>query len=670
LNGKRPKNLVFILCLTVSTSLTYGGETTYTILLTPDNIDKQPPCSSTPPFSYTYPPLATYGEQLYPGCIFQLPSGSTSEVRSLRNLFVGFIDPTPHGALVKEITIEAALTKFCTITAEPVTRYFFGRPMETQAMGPDQYIADCLVWPCQSPAITVDTVFALRTADPADLGYTYRWIGGSSPPNCFLANWDGDQPHWAYQRIVISYIPPPKVVFEITASTPEADRRVLVNKYRATDSYTSRYQLHDGEMTIRGTVVDDNGQPIPSKRFCLRVSDPKDPSPYIATYPPPTADDNYGGLATLVGQDSYGVLCTQTDTLGTFETQLLTTRRYAGDNYQIDGSIDETMIRDRQRACTFAENCTSSGVITTWKRVYVESDEMVGSGAFLSETTSPSSRRLKYYSQHGVRFSVGDEVVLLHSPANGGGSALGFYSEGPYSITATGNRWIEINTGNPTNPGPVNTFYGNSTTPARSDAIALTWAISTGFTPRYTANDSLVATLWGEAFVEYRRVPSSDNTLTIFPYVYQPTTATLMELAGIWSEQFTQANTFYLFGAETEGSSSADLGYTVASNNFSVVFVKQVTIGSSAPEFNEEVTVHELTHEWAVNLDKSTADHCDRDTWEPNDGPAECIMTTNLTNGTAAKPQMTDGVVDFHNTLFDCCDSEHVRIRQKTEPVP
>jgi hypothetical protein len=89
--------------------------------------------------------------------------------------------------------------------------------------------------------------------------------------------------------------------------------------------------------------------------------------------------------------------------------ELEVTDQHAGDNYQIETSFED-----------FSQNPTPpswmSGIITAWKRVYVENDKMYRKGGILvnsfnSSTCGSSCKKIKVYGWSNVQ--VGDSIKVF-----------------------------------------------------------------------------------------------------------------------------------------------------------------------------------------------------------------------------------------------------------------
>lgn len=143
--------------------------------------------------------------------------------------------------------------------------------------------------------------------------------------------------------------------------------RVLMHRYRPgsqENPYPSDFQTQDGRIKIE---VEFRGySTIPATAyFQLLCPDPDD----AATYEPGSDDDNHA-TSNKCGQLS----STSAPVVnGSASVDLVTTDQYAGDNYRVDISTQTPFKRQGK-----------TGIITAWKRIYIELDKMYKVGQFLS----------------------------------------------------------------------------------------------------------------------------------------------------------------------------------------------------------------------------------------------------------------------------------------------
>jgi hypothetical protein len=182
----------------------------------------------------------------------------------------------------------------------------------------------------------------------------------------------------------VRQVPDPRITLLPTAPT-----RVWISRGRADDQYPSSYQGADHQITITAEAG-------PDRRVCFRVVDPPDLAPYADgsttgywcdNRDPGTS--NYAGklwdTATSAWED---VVCVQADSHGVASATLNTTDRYAGDNYIVQASYDTWDTLNTTKALA------QTGVITTWKRIYIEKDTMFRQGGILAANANAGDAKV------------------------------------------------------------------------------------------------------------------------------------------------------------------------------------------------------------------------------------------------------------------------------------
>jgi len=190
-------------------------------------------------------------------------------------------------------------------------------------------------------------------------------------------------------ELTLHYIPPPRIEFEITAAASDDDRKLLISKQREEGLYPSQYQQRiagsdadsDHRIDIRATVRDADGVRLPGKKVFLRIGDPPDSAPYAANFK--KIGDNTGGAASLRDTELIA------DGTGEIHTVLTAPLASAGDNYWVQASTIPGF--GISLGCDDKNDCFQSGVLTAWKRVYLEADRMFRVGADIAENTGAGS---------------------------------------------------------------------------------------------------------------------------------------------------------------------------------------------------------------------------------------------------------------------------------------
>ena len=663
-----------LILLKLITTETYAVELEAAVTITPYNLNAEHIACVVIPWT------------LYPNdtCQFSLSDGTvTGRLGRMQDNVVSFVDPTPEGSRVVAVRLELAATGSSYGPPETIKLHFRGGGANStyQPVGSPQTVAstyDPLACPTSGITPILDTIWELRPADPATLNYGYR---RSSATNCFLfSNADPNGPiastEFAQIRIIVVYEPPPHVEFDLqpplnTVATfncdpslpsRDCDRKILMNRVLPDDGYFSQHQERDGAIRIEGRLADHSGTSVPFTSVCFRSVDSPDTSPYI---PVGGSIANRGGSGQIVGANTLGVLCTTTDGSGRFSFELETTRAFAGDNYEIHGSPSSSVISNLSTPCTPLNSCSKTPPVETWNRAYVELDRMFRKGSFFSANVASGSTRLPIYSMRGVRFAVQDSVLLIHSATNAqSGGPTGFYSEGPFTVTAVGKGYIDISS-------PTAKPFAGPTSAANyhtADAIGIIGGSASG---TFEPDISLMSDLFEDAYVHHRLLDSQHNTIEFVPYIYRPDGAQLDFLMTSWNENRFTTNEFIVSAIEDD--SAAHVGTSRFDHDYSVVLAGKIAGMTSNAAFKAEVTVHEVVHQWRPNNGFRPAlnDHCDLKTW--SSPVLFCEMKVLLVDQqNRPLPEFCDGAVAFHwggVSQGGVVDSEYMVIRgQATMP--
>jgi hypothetical protein len=155
-------------------------------------------------------------------------------------------------------------------------------------------------------------------------------------------------------------------------------------------SYPSVFQTLPRQVAITAKIH----PPRAGVTIFFDVEDPPDTAPYAAGSPP---GDNVGGVGALSASSAV------TNASGQATAVLTVTDRYAGDNYRV-----------RARLAAAGPVAAKTGVITAWKRLFVERDRMFRApGQYLGADISAGAATLSVAST--ARFTVGDTVDIFDS---------------------------------------------------------------------------------------------------------------------------------------------------------------------------------------------------------------------------------------------------------------
>jgi len=486
-------------------------------------------------------------------------------------------------------------------------------------------------------------------------------------------------------------------------------QKVLIHKTRTDDAFPSpTRQSQDRQMTIKATLKNGTASSAGVTAY-FRVLDPPDPSPYVPVANRVANDnrdtnDQASGRLTGTGilqiAGSPGVVSATADSTGIIQMTLTSTDQEAGDNYQIEASYDANF--------TCAPNCPKSGIITAWKRVYVERDSMFRQGAALAGDADAGQNVVRVRRSP---FRRGDTIRLVHGPyrdgtgplTTGGNVDLGYWSE-PAVIDRVANDHAADNRGGDvlTLVGPLqhsygvdrSTFAGGALDYLNDGAVMELPAQS-----QFETNTGYLAGAFQLAFVEYVILNPQKNTHTALPFVEELGGGALPLFAGKWVENADHTpsptgglrfppmlqNHQYLIGGANHINTNVVLGSTFNINraNFSYIFVDTIERGCTVRNFsrtghllifgltpanvNGETVVHEIAHQYDVNPPESTTGgHCNNTVYPLHPSPnAGCVMHA------VSDANSNDNIVVFHYiTNAAGIDSEYITIRSSPDPLP
>lgn len=171
----------------------------------------------------------------------------------------------------------------------------------------------------------------------------------------------------------------PEPRFKFDGGISSGNVKVLISKLGpggASDAYPCSLQSADGQIKIAFDVL---GQVSTAFTVYLRVYDPPDVAPYVTGTNNDNLDPNKNGTKDTALQACLSPLQFQADsTHHHFEAMLSITNQYAGDNYQVGLSLDPNYLTNPS-----IKPMLTTGILTAWKRVYVERDKMFRQGGLL-----------------------------------------------------------------------------------------------------------------------------------------------------------------------------------------------------------------------------------------------------------------------------------------------
>lgn len=422
------------------------------------------------------------------------------------------------------------------------------------------------------------------------------------------------------------------------------------NYYTVTDTTIADEpaQTEDGKVTITAHLPKFcEGQTV---YFHVVTPDPDDLSPYE---PNTTGGDNRDTnivAGVLNASNDVAELETINGTeVAAAEVELTITDQYAGDNYQVEFSLDSDFSRILDR----------TAVMVAWKRIYIEEDQMYRKGADLASDFIPDTNALpdsltvvsRTYGG-GVGISVGDDVLV-------------FDADIPYGETATVTSIVDMTLYLDTDlTNSYNAGYGAGD---KGAAVAVPDPDDDEdidvFDPEvelFTTNAYGFATdgADGGCFVEFVKVESGSTPV---PYRwslnYWSNWATpWTTYVPVWFENRQKPNFLYVLSGQGMGWQYL-YGFNYGEEKASIILVGNIESAIPSADrrtFNGETVVHELGHTWASPpMDDShphdARAHDDSDYCVMDYGPSGQLKTI-FSNG------KTEFCIDGPNHLYEVRD--------------
>jgi hypothetical protein len=516
--------------------------------------------------------------------------------------------------------------------------------------------------------------------------------------------------------------PPATLTFTTQAATfafeypkGQAGQRMLIHKYRSDDTYPSPYQIattvserprhrFPGAVKAGGVGV--------ARNVWFRVIDPPDSAEYVSAADNDNKDSlQKGALMTSNCSDATcraatgSPLMVRSASNGVVEVVLEGTDRFAGDNYQLEASLDANFTCATGGAN--GENiCPRSALVTAWKRIYIEKKNMFRRGAYIVRDANPGDARIAVSDPKP--FSQGQVIRLIHAPRlQNFGTILSnppipveFASEDNVvdrvepSAVATQPSYLVLHHALGTSFRRDTSFNASTTLdPALylQDAVGI--VSGSTFNDQFIANPAYLTQVFDAAYVEYANAP---QRITALPHEDGPMAfGPLMRLPQKWYENSIRTaspsgvrvdnllnHRLLLGGSRTSDGTGARLGVTLSgSPNPSWVYVDRIEdaihesnqpiFGLDPDRVNGEVSAHEAVHQWNVNDPTplgATEHHCLE---VDHRGTAFCLMHIPFYDPNH-NAEFGDGTVRLHykERPDHTVDSEYVTIRTKIEPLP
>ena len=507
--------------------------------------------------------------------------------------------------------------------------------------------------------------------DSSDAAYTrYLWTNAAAFAEAFNLNPVGGAPRyhgaivWGRTDGTLS-IEPPTTIRSRVASF----QRVVLNNSAQSAAYPSSLQVAD---RIIGLLADGwAGVPIR-----LRVVDPPDLAPYApaggwnpsGAVPPYEGNDNHGmtdyGLAASPDATTWTptLVITPISDTEPITYYLKVPARYSGNNFQVEITKcrpDGTVLPERVAGL--------SGVVTAWKRVFVERDRMFRKGGLLYRSyqaangcghegeppcttcggagqpaccgtgSQPACDQIEAYDWQNA--AVGDSIVVFDetNTAESGGETRTITAIGAGTIAGTSlvtlsttlSRDYAASPRDDTATPPVPTFC-DATVGCHSAGFgvvsgcdAATNQINGASTCFFDVDMRDIEQPYGDAFVEHIGLRSGMGAVPFLPRSW-------FAVAGLsgrasfsqtWFRNFISAggsppaqalphNYFHAIGS----SEASSLGLSVAEYDYTYVLVGEIEhhfSGDAKFRAVQEVTEHELGHQFSLNACTDLVDCAD-----------------------------------------------------------
>lgn len=372
-----------------------------------------------------------------------------------------------------------------------------------------------------------------------------------------------------------------------------------------------------------------------------------------------------------------------TDANGRFNTTLQVTSFAAGDNYRIEASTIPSF--GQKSGCDESNNCYRSGVITAWKRVFLEVGRMFKRGAFVKTLIPPGSKAVVVAD--GTPFKSGDTVVFLHGPTEriGPSSPATEYHTEQRSIDAvasTDGGASIITLDQPLQFSLVGTGEEPGGYPSLRDDFV---GVVTGNAQNdyYEVNLGYLNDLYRDSFVDYVVLPAVPLPLVnrLVDGLNIAPTEEAHFFAKRWYRHYDRNNHQFVFGCREASTVLPPVqarGMTRAIEGFSYSYMMVKPLLGATGSANShrllgELTAHEVSHQWHVDRWSShtaNGEHCGDFTYYDN---PEKVCLMHYTSGPVgnALPEFYDDVVHFHYIDHGTgADSEYRWIRERCDPIP
>jgi len=581
-------------------------------------------------------------------------------------------------------------------------------PVVSMTIGGQQIAAPNVV-PGYLACPTLDDLIPYTFDQPFANGFAAYVPNGS---NAFTISVQGGTcPHWCgvtarspVMTIEVTYDPPPPADFAITSQASEQDRRILLSNVRPVEHPYPHFQAiggKDAEVTTYLRARDSNGQFKEGLTVYMRIFDPPDSAPYM-NQPGNVLSfngDNYGVPAVLDGPGitvhSPGVYKATSGSNGRVDFTLrLESPSAAGDNYQIEASLDPGFPKS---------GSAKSGILTAWKRVFIEKRRMLRNGLFLAQDAKAGdtliiTRGHVWRGDEGDHdyLSRGETILITHAPQlDRSDLSAGWYYETRtiLDVEDLGNDRYRVHFGtkqgkNVTVEQLQHDYKVDKVNSNIGDGISKLDTLVFGPNDCFDAEPDLVTgDAFLEAFTENIYLPDSPIPGAPVPFVETQTQSLLQDLAEKWSSvvgtTLLPNHQLLVIASDNQAERDGDLaGLTITqagtAKTSSYVFRRSIAqqLGGKDAAANEnswamKTAAHEIAHQWETNGVWSASDHCPIPAKAYNDTSMYCLLATNDASGAGSVAQRTNGIARFHLLQLLpilAWHSEYIEIRRRVDP--
>lgn len=229
----------------------------------------------------------------------------------------------------------------------------------------------------------------------ADTGYMELVGSGFTSPRAVAFGKDkvtGELYYYVAEPTRVLRLPDPRIVLD--RNIRRGNIKVLISR-KGPGGQNDQYPVPSLQAADAQIKIPFDMEPAPDTDTMVYVKlyDPEDTAPYASTGENDNRDPTKRGGNEPAFQGCLSSTAVQIDAGTTHgEVTLTITNQYAGDNYRVGFSFDPNFISSGSTL----RPCAQTGILTAWKRYYVEQDKMYRQGGILSSDVSASPTNTIY----------------------------------------------------------------------------------------------------------------------------------------------------------------------------------------------------------------------------------------------------------------------------------